>query len=262
MVVRSRRELYAVAGAALAAYLVWRPAMLRWGTQAGESTEPLPGDGLAPRPRVQSTRAITIDAPPGQVWPWIVQMGIGRAGFYTHDRVERLMSTPAEGGVRMSIVTGARRRPPPWSPWRPRADGTSIPVVVRSRLAVAAGIKAFHTLAWLSIESCVAYVLWAGFAGRPDRRAGVLDDRASRSRRPVREHHHGRRGHDLRHREPQKRHLGGDRPESADIGQATGDELHRPGPPAQRGEGPCGGLASPEAASASRCKSASASPPQ
>jgi len=41
---------------------------------------------------VQSTRAITIDAPPEQVWPWLMQMGIGRAGFYTHDWVERLMS--------------------------------------------------------------------------------------------------------------------------------------------------------------------------
>ena len=36
-----------------------------------------------------------------------------------------------------------------------------------------AGIKTFHTLAWLSIESCVAYVLWAGFAGRSGKRAGV-----------------------------------------------------------------------------------------
>lgn len=86
--VRSRRTLYAMAGAA---YLAWRPAMLRWGTQAGEATEPLPGDDLVPHPRVQSTRAITIDAPPDRVWPWIVQMGIGRAAFYTHDRVERLM---------------------------------------------------------------------------------------------------------------------------------------------------------------------------
>jgi hypothetical protein len=93
--VGSRRALYAVAGAAVAAeiagYLAWRPAMLRWGTQAGEATEPLPGDDLVPRPRVQSTRAITIDAPPEQVWLWIVQMGIGRGGFYTHDRVERVM---------------------------------------------------------------------------------------------------------------------------------------------------------------------------
>jgi hypothetical protein len=95
VVVRSRWKLYAVAGAAVAAevaaYLAWRPAMLRWGTDAGESTEPLPGDDLVAHPRVQSTRAITIDAPPEQVWPWIAQMGIGRAGFYTHDRVERLM---------------------------------------------------------------------------------------------------------------------------------------------------------------------------
>jgi hypothetical protein len=45
--------------------------------------------------------------------------------------------------------------------------------VVRPRPAVVAAIKIFHTLAWLSIESCVAYVLWAGFAGRSDRRAGV-----------------------------------------------------------------------------------------
>jgi hypothetical protein len=40
---------------------------------------------------VRSTRAITIDAPPERVWPWLMQMGIGRAGFYTHDWVERLM---------------------------------------------------------------------------------------------------------------------------------------------------------------------------
>jgi hypothetical protein len=41
------------------------------------------------------------------------------------------------------------------------------------RPEVVAGIKVFHTLAWLSIESCVAYVLWAGFARRSDKRAGA-----------------------------------------------------------------------------------------
>jgi hypothetical protein len=41
--------------------------------------------------RPVSTRAITIDAPPDQVWPWLVQMGSGRAGFYTHEWVERLL---------------------------------------------------------------------------------------------------------------------------------------------------------------------------
>lgn len=72
-------------------YLLWRPSMLRWGTQGDEALEPLPGDELEPQPRVQSTRAITIDAPPERVWPWVVQMGIYRAGFYTHDRVERAL---------------------------------------------------------------------------------------------------------------------------------------------------------------------------
>lgn len=65
--------------------------MLRWGTQDAEAVETLPGDNNLANPTFQSTRAITIDAPPERVWPWIVQMGIHRAGFYTHDRLERAM---------------------------------------------------------------------------------------------------------------------------------------------------------------------------
>jgi hypothetical protein len=65
------------------------------------------------------------------------------------------------------------RRPPPWSPWRPRADGARPAGAVRPRPAVVAGIKAFHTLAWGSIESCVLYVLYAGLRGRTDRRVGL-----------------------------------------------------------------------------------------
>lgn len=75
----------------VAAYLAWRPAMLQWGTRGGEAGEPLPGDDLVLRPTFQSTRAMTIDAPPERVWPWIVQMGIYRGGFYSHDRLERTM---------------------------------------------------------------------------------------------------------------------------------------------------------------------------
>ncbi len=53
----------------------------------------LPGDELeSPLGyRPTSTRAITIDAPPDDVWPWLVQMGSGRAGFYSHDWIERLL---------------------------------------------------------------------------------------------------------------------------------------------------------------------------
>ena len=89
----NRRGMIELAVAAAAAevlvYLAWRPRMLRWGATDREATEPLPGDDLEPTPLTQSTRAITIEAPPEQVWPWIVQMGSDRAGFYTHEWVER-----------------------------------------------------------------------------------------------------------------------------------------------------------------------------
>jgi hypothetical protein len=91
-----RWKLYSLPDGAFAAevvgYLLWRPWMLQWGATAEEASEHLPGDDRTPRRRVQSTRAVTIDAPPEQVWPWLLQMGIGRAGFYTHDLAERLIA--------------------------------------------------------------------------------------------------------------------------------------------------------------------------
>ena len=62
------------------------------GLAPGEASSTLPGDELVPEPRWQSTRAITIDAPPEQVWPWIVQMGFPayRAGWYTQHWLDRL----------------------------------------------------------------------------------------------------------------------------------------------------------------------------
>jgi len=298
-----RWKLHALAGGCLgaevAAYLLWRPRMLRWGATAEEAGEPLPGDDHTPHPRVQSTRAVTIDAPPEQVWPWLMQIGIGRAGFYTHDWVERLMfharyvegrhsatrihpelpplavgdtvpmgagvfapvsevepyrhlvaqetfvlrplpggktrlitryrgmgfASPAAHAIRpdagpvprlircavlripgldlalrgldffiadplhhymeTGMLTGIKaraegkishaatltRRPPPWSPWRPRPDAAPRAAAARPRPAAVAAIKTVHTLAWLSIESCVLYVLYAGLRGRTDRRA-------------------------------------------------------------------------------------------
>ena len=50
----------------------------------------LPGDELLPRAGIVATRAITIDAPPAAIWPWLVQMGSGRGGVYTYDWIENL----------------------------------------------------------------------------------------------------------------------------------------------------------------------------
>jgi hypothetical protein len=73
--------------------LVVRPRISRWGATDEEVRRSLPGDELdSPHGyRPISTRAITINAPPEEVWPWLVQMGSGRAGFYTHEWVERLL---------------------------------------------------------------------------------------------------------------------------------------------------------------------------
>ena len=67
---------------ALLARGLFHPDLLRTGATPEESKRPLPGDELVPKPVWQETRAITIDAPPQEVWPWLVQMGGGRAGWY------------------------------------------------------------------------------------------------------------------------------------------------------------------------------------
>jgi hypothetical protein len=57
----------------------------RWGATSAEVAETLPGDEQIPDTTARATRAVTIDAPPERVWPWIVQEGMGRAGWYTYD---------------------------------------------------------------------------------------------------------------------------------------------------------------------------------
>lgn len=73
-------------------YFVARPYQLHWGATAEEVARPMPGDELAPDPDFSATRAITIDAPPEDVWPWVVQLGYARAGFYGYDILEGIAS--------------------------------------------------------------------------------------------------------------------------------------------------------------------------
>src|SRR6266511_596054 len=60
----------------------------RWGASEEEVARPLPGDDEVPNPGIASTRAISIHAPTQVVWPWLVQMGWGRAGWYSYDRID------------------------------------------------------------------------------------------------------------------------------------------------------------------------------
>ncbi len=74
--------------AAWAGLRVARDAHAHWGVDATVSARPLPGDDLVPEPDAVDTRVIDIDAAVDAVWPWLVQMGYGRAGWYSYDALD------------------------------------------------------------------------------------------------------------------------------------------------------------------------------
>ncbi|HEU4391820.1 MAG TPA: hypothetical protein VFV34_28800, partial [Blastocatellia bacterium] len=82
--------LAAGAGAVATYGLVVRPWHTRWGTTEDEVTEILPGDDVVTDPQHTATHAITINAPPAAVWPWLVQIGQTRGGFYSYSWLENL----------------------------------------------------------------------------------------------------------------------------------------------------------------------------
>jgi hypothetical protein len=61
------------------------------GSTRAERRRALPGDELVDSPTWVTNHAITIPAPPGEVWPWLVQLGWHRGGFYTAEWVDRLL---------------------------------------------------------------------------------------------------------------------------------------------------------------------------
>lgn len=70
-------------------YRMWvGPWHRRWGSTSDEAEWALPGDDLLPDAAGQTNRAVTIDAPPAAVWPWLVQLGLGRGGWYSYDWID------------------------------------------------------------------------------------------------------------------------------------------------------------------------------
>src|SRR5215213_11117273 len=80
-----------VAAAAVVLYARYvRPWQLTWGATPEEVSRSMPGDDLVPRPTFNATRAITIAAPPERIGPWLVQIGLTRAGWYSYDILDNL----------------------------------------------------------------------------------------------------------------------------------------------------------------------------
>jgi hypothetical protein len=66
-------------------FLFYRPWQLNWGATCEEIARSMPGDKVVTGPTFNATRAITVNALPEAIWPWIVQIGFGRAGWYSYD---------------------------------------------------------------------------------------------------------------------------------------------------------------------------------
>ncbi len=83
------------AAGVLGSIVLVEAALIRLGRTYGSTSQEralqLPGDGIVEDPEVVTDHAITIDAPPAAVWPWLVQMGWGRGGWYTARWVDRLL---------------------------------------------------------------------------------------------------------------------------------------------------------------------------
>jgi hypothetical protein len=79
----------AAAAGGVAAYRRFvQPWYEGWGVDPDDDARLLPGDELVPAAGGVDTRGIEIDAPAGAIWPWLVQMGLGRAGWYSYDAID------------------------------------------------------------------------------------------------------------------------------------------------------------------------------
>lgn len=91
------RKLALVSAVGVGVYaLAVRPRLLAWGATDAEVAAPFPGADLIRGGKRSGTMAVTIDAPPSAVWPWLAQMGCDRAGWYSWDRLDNAGVPSAE----------------------------------------------------------------------------------------------------------------------------------------------------------------------
>ncbi len=95
----------ALAGAFAMKVAVLTPFLRRrrttWGSTPEELQRDWPGDDLVPTPSWQATMAITVNAPPERVWPWVAQIGQGRGGFHSYEKLENLAGCQIKNATRV-----------------------------------------------------------------------------------------------------------------------------------------------------------------
>lgn len=89
LVFRLKLVVFSVlAGMAAAFYLQLRQEQQTWGVVPRDAEKLLAGDDLIANPDIVETRSLSVDAAPSAVWPWLVQMGYGRGGWYSYDKLD------------------------------------------------------------------------------------------------------------------------------------------------------------------------------
>jgi hypothetical protein len=76
--------------AAVGFFGLYRPWHLRWGATSEDLARSMPGDEIVKLPIFNATRVVTVNARPEDIWPWIVQIGFSRAGWYSYDLLDNL----------------------------------------------------------------------------------------------------------------------------------------------------------------------------
>jgi hypothetical protein len=120
------KVLFGATSTALA--IAARATLRNWGATKTECRAVLPGDEFVPEPAVVITRAVTVEAPAEEVWRWLVQIGQGRGGMYSYERIENAFG--------LDIHNADEIRPE----WQHLAVGDEVRLVRRGWLGLADGL--------------------------------------------------------------------------------------------------------------------------
>lgn len=93
--------LVALAVLAVVVIIALLPWMDSWGATDDEIAASYSGDELVPSPRLFYTRAVTINATPEEIYPWIVQLGADKGGMYSYTWLEGLIQCPQTNADRI-----------------------------------------------------------------------------------------------------------------------------------------------------------------
>ena len=132
------------------------PHYRTWGATAPEWSLDLPGDRAPREPQFEILYAVTIDAPPAKVWPWLIQLGQDRAGFYSYDWLERLFGAD---------VHNVREIRPDW---QARDVGDLVPATQAGYLGGLFGERPGWRVALVEREHALVLAHWGAFVLHSD----------------------------------------------------------------------------------------------